>query len=1006
MNRFNKTLKFIKEKKYFTAVKEEKGIATVLTIGVLALLAALAIGFLSESIILQKISKNNLNLERSRLLAQSMVQRTIAAVTNYNQISSDSLITFYSQYIDDDPTDTDELNSAMSTTFNNIEYYDWDYDNSDTPSWQYIRTERNAAGKKKIIGRVAYVIVNNIGKLDPSAIVDSGSNIATAITEDTDLFTGADPGGAKVLGRPGRDVREIYARKISSTDILDSEKLQLMSADNSDTQAAPEPIVGTKGQLPEGTRWFDISQFIGAVGVGTTTSDIQTRTDFNNWFFTDNPADPEVFWIDIDDDDIIDSQYEQFHRFNLTRTDWNSLSVSDLNGADTVLYTSTYTDAGVKSIPWLKNWKNAGGMGSAENAKNQIIANLIDYNDSNSEASTDYPGTDPPTYVGLEKVPYINEIGITFQSRMQSELKHLLELPFLPYYTYQAKIKMNDFHIELINMYDTGTINTRATIEELSGSYKFDCLREGFDPNTETVIFTINDIDEDKYTDISIDANEYIGTGNIPFLDISSDWYPNYLWFDNIATDYSIYDFKLTNLKIRLNDADGTFYDYSNILENRDTSLHILSPDGVVLTTYFSIQVNDPRQNLCETDWVDSDFTTYPTIAGTLGDKNTSADPSTGDDLETATDPKINISTAYIRNAPMQSPWELGFIHRGAAWQTINLKAYNMTEDTNPDAGGNGYSDGDANILDQIKMTANTETYGKVNINSQSDQSDQPTPSTAELLISDNRHSDYTATITVTNNTLSAYDPWEIEFDFTDTIVDLWGIAQIKSSSGNHYVIEGNTDNPANRIINPGASKTFTIRGEPRYVAATLDNLTINGSPTEAEETSAKNIYTALFTDIYFGLTDYSDPGVQSDTQITNAHSSVLADDIITESNSDSGIFKTRGQILRDTHGISNLYTVNEMNNDASQEELIGKFINLTTAGTSNNLTLIAVAQTIKDVGGGVTVTKNGTSIPTEFDRYNKGADTILAEQKILVILIRDPITFKWEVKKLKYLHL
>ena len=50
------------------------------------------------------------------------------------------------------------------------------------------------------------------------------------------------------------------------------------------------------------------------------------------------------------------------------------------------------------------------------------------------------------------------------------------------------------------------------------------------------------------------------------------------------------------------------------------------------------------------------------------------------------------------------------------------------------------------------------------------------------------------------------------------------------------------------------------------------------------------------------------------------------------------------------------------MTTDAEQEELIGKFINLTTAGTSNNLTLIAVAQTIKDVGGrtGVTVTKDG----------------------------------------------
>ena len=774
MNRFNKILKFIKEKKYFTAVKEEKGIATVLTIGVLALLAALAIGFLSESIILQKISKNNLNLERSRLLAQSMVQRTISAVTNYNQISSDSLITFYSQHIDGDTTSTDELNSAMSTTFNNIEYYDWDYDNSDTPSWQYIRTERNAAGEKKIIGRVAYVIVNNIGKLDPSAIVDSGSNVSSlypiAITEDTGLFTGFDPGGAKVLGRPGRDVREIFAGYINTNILPDT--LQYMSASNADN-SNPSTLEGSNnrtGQLLTGTRWFDISQFIGAVGIANTTSDIQIRTDFNNWFFTDNPADPEVFWIATDAADTIINSGELYHRFNLTRTDWNDITVDSFTTTSAVVAEVNDTDTDGMTIPWLKNWKDAGGMGSAENAKNQIIANLIDYNDSNSEASTDYPGTDPPTYVGLEKVPYINEIGITFQSRIQSELKHFLEIPFLPYYTYQAKIKMNDFHIELINMYDTGTINTRATIEELSGSYKFDYLRESYGSYTQSVTFTINDIDEDKYTDISIDANDYVATGNVAFLDISSTWYPELFWGDNIATDFSIYDFKLTNLKIRLNDIDGTLYDYANILENRDTSLHILSPDGVVLTTYFSIQVNDPRQNLCETDWVDSDFSTYPitfistpVACGTLGSKNTNADPTAGDDPETATDPKVNISTAYIRNAPMKSPWELGFIHRGAAFQTINLKKYNMTEDAYPDAGGNAYADGDANILDQIKMTANTETYGKVNINTPATPT---TPSTAVFGITTDWVTAFEGSIRITNNTDQHTIPGKLNLTF------------------------------------------------------------------------------------------------------------------------------------------------------------------------------------------------------------------------------------------------
>jgi hypothetical protein len=70
----------------------------------------------------------------------------------------------------------------------------------------------------------------------------------------------------------------------------------------------------------------------------------------------------------------------------------------------------------------------------------------------------------------------------------------------------------------------------------------------------------------------------------------------------------------------------------------------------------------------------------------------------------------------------MQSPWELGFIHRAKAYQTLNLKKYNNLASNGYgfglNSGGSAYSDGDANILDQIKMTSNTTTLGKINVNS------------------------------------------------------------------------------------------------------------------------------------------------------------------------------------------------------------------------------------------------------------------------------------------------
>jgi hypothetical protein len=81
----------------------------------------------------------------------------------------------------------------------------------------------------------------------------------------------------------------------------------------------------------------------------------------------------------------------------------------------------------------------------------------------------------------------------------------------------------------------------------------------------------------------------------------------------------------------------------------------------------------------------------------------------------------------------MRSPWELGFIHRGIPFQTLNLKGAggieggeNLAENAHDPANfkewsamaaeepGTQYQHGDAGILDQIKMTPYNKSYGKV----------------------------------------------------------------------------------------------------------------------------------------------------------------------------------------------------------------------------------------------------------------------------------------------------
>ena len=218
-----------------------------------------------------------------------------------------------------------------------------------------------------------------------------------------------------------------------------------------------------------------------------------------------------------------------------------------------------------------------------------------------------------------------------------------------------------------------------------------------------------------------------------------------------------------------------------------NTALEIAAQNGAALPGMFigGIRNYDPRQNLNPDDWyktitvAGSDDIRTPAKAGGLSDvmklagsansaaglrgavnranRNTEAEennkfnpsydvaerdreqttgPGWSDNAEGGNDSK-RLSTAFIRNAPMMSPWEIGLIHRGVMWQTINLK--NACDPDNnsdniqltghkPVAGWdksgtryNGINNndycGDAAILDQIKMTEKCVTYGKINVN-------------------------------------------------------------------------------------------------------------------------------------------------------------------------------------------------------------------------------------------------------------------------------------------------
>ncbi|MCQ2352174.1 MAG: pilus assembly PilX N-terminal domain-containing protein [Victivallaceae bacterium] len=337
------------------------------------------------------------------------------------------------------------------------------------------------------------------------------------------------------------------------------------------------------------------------------------------------------------------------------------------------------------------------------------------------------------------------------------------------------------------------------------------------------------------------------------------------------------------------------------------------------------------------------------------GRVNSGASPKNDDDdsydKETVSDPGWTptnmISTAVIRNAPMKSPWELGFIHRGIQFQTINLKKANdspdgddIPNDTSADVWGSTttgttYANGDGGILDWIRMTETNFSDGKINLN----------------------------------------------------------------QFGKEKTTEGLSGNK-NRI-------RYQIFGDNAIITLPDD---VDSSDWATLDTE---LLTALFNNVPMGTAQDFVISNTSNNPITLADARSLASDLYTALNgtiTSGNLLTQRSEVLLLT-GID--WTQNK-DNDAQQEELIGRTINLLTATAEPPAVFRAViiAQSIKDIGDnsieGIDAVSsdhpNADLQKTKLGRFDMGPaqtnprdnihyDVITGEAKILVTYERNPVT-------------
>ena len=376
----------------------------------------------------------------------------------------------------------------------------------------------------------------------------------------------------------------------------------------------------------------------------------------------------------------------------------------------------------VFGIPALRSMTGAYGT-----LNQQVAANLVDYCDSDSWASVPATVTWSAVpaaeidYCGNEKVPYFNEVAC----RIIVDKATTEVTPGNYTYTYRLRLVPS---VEMVNIYGedltTGTCQVR-----IQGTWSFTG-----DGTTVTGNFNI----PFEFSSLTVSAMSYA------VFQFSEDFTsnPSVLLHQVVdrATDFANpqYSISISNVYMMSGTKDNV---------NQITDVALWNPSTVVTCTvpvtssgqqifYWNLEAQDPRCNHRAGFWTHNDtcsdttcgmpFDGYHTTfhSFTLSDDNANFDP---DHDGTPTDPADKesgvafagsahktFSTAFIRNGPMETLWELGAIHRGEPYRTINLNKFS--------AAVGGYSTGDALILDQVKIGPAKFCRGKFNPNSRNPQ--------------------------------------------------------------------------------------------------------------------------------------------------------------------------------------------------------------------------------------------------------------------------------------------
>ena len=523
-------------------IRSQKGIAIVFVLGILGLLTVIGLGFASSALLDKQISNNTTGVEGARLLSKSGFERAFALLK-----AGASVENIVSRSGSSDHDFLWKLNTVMDGL--DVFFLGRNYNPADTtqPGWIYVENGKSGT-EREIVGRFAYIVTSGHGKLDPS--VHLGNPVGA-------FASGATPANSHRFGTAEWEI-DFRNALVASPETLSNTHFQNITRflydSTSDSASSP-----ANPHFENPSRFYDLPSFVvvanGSSGTAVTAdgeADLNKHTEF-----LQSPA-SESFWIDVSGEGKQTSD-EFFHRFNLARIDYDNSYFDDVNiffgmkkngtayekvtGKDGGTYdynarpfseklekhaagtppAGTPADADMcldtGGLQWLGKWEdNPATLPDAWTdslKRKQVAANIIQYcrkDTSRTVTNLDASVSDwvesgaEPLYAGNGKHPLINEVAM--KASVAGAVTETTQQDADSIYNWKYEITL-DFGTELIDIYD---IAAKRNAEVYFAGY-FAC--------------SYFDLSSGEYKDLKLEINKENGKIEIKPDAASAHWGSN-----------------------------------------------------------------------------------------------------------------------------------------------------------------------------------------------------------------------------------------------------------------------------------------------------------------------------------------------------------------------------------------------------------------------------------------------------------------------------------------------